>query len=33
MGSKTNFKENTNLNLFTSKTDKFFKQQLEMYNM
>ena len=26
-------KKNTNLNLFTSKTDKFFKQQLEMYNM
>ena len=26
-------KKNTNLNLFTSKNDKFFKQQLEMYNM
>ena len=26
-------KKNTNLNLFTSKTDKFFKQQLEMYNI
>lgn len=25
-------KRNNNLNLFTSKTDKFFKQQLEMYN-
>ena len=26
-------KRNTNLNLFTSKTDKYFKQQLEMYNL
>ncbi len=26
-------KKNNNLNLFTSKTDKFFKQQLEMYNI
>lgn len=26
-------KKNTNLNLFTSKTDKFFRQQLEMYNI
>lgn len=26
-------KRNTNLNLFTSKTDRLFKQQLEMYNM
>lgn len=26
-------KKNTNLNLFTSKNNKFFKQQLEMYNM
>ena len=26
-------KKNTNLNLFTSKNDKFFRQQLEMYNM
>lgn len=26
-------KRNTNLNLFTSKNDKFFKQQLEMYNI
>jgi len=26
-------KKNINLNLFTSKTDKFFKQQLEMYNI
>jgi len=26
-------KKNTNLNLFTSKNDKFFKQQLEMYNI
>ena len=26
-------KKNKNLNLFTSKTDKFFKQQLEMYNV
>jgi len=26
-------KKNTNLNLFTSKSDKFFRQQLEMYNM
>lgn len=25
-------KRNNNLNLFTSKTDKYFKQQLEMYN-
>ena len=25
--------KNTNLNLFTSKNDIFFKQQLEMYNM
>lgn len=25
-------KRNKNLNLFTSKTDKYFKQQLEMYN-
>lgn len=25
-------KKNNNLNLFTSKTDKFFKQQLEMYD-
>ena len=25
-------KKNNNLNLFTSKTDKYFKQQLEMYN-
>ena len=25
-------KRNNNLNLFTSKTDKFFKQQFEMYN-
>ncbi len=26
-------KKNNNLNLFTSKNNKFFKQQLEMYNM
>ena len=26
-------KKNTNLNLFTTKNDNFFKQQLEMYNM
>lgn len=26
-------KRNNNLNLFTSKTDRLFKQQLEMYNM
>ena len=26
-------KKNTNLNLFTSKNNKFFKQQLEMYDM
>ena len=26
-------KKNNNLNLFTSKTEKFFKQQLEMYNI
>ena len=26
-------KRNTNLNLFTSKTDRLFKQQLEMYNI
>jgi len=26
-------KKNNNLNLFTSKTDRFFKQQLEMYNL
>jgi len=26
-------KKNTNLNLFTSKNNKFFKQQLEMYNI
>lgn len=26
-------KRNTNLNLFTTKDDKFFKQQLEMYNI
>lgn len=26
-------KKNTNLNLFTSKNDKFFRQQLEMYNI
>lgn len=26
-------KRNNNLNLFTSKTDKYFKQQLEMYNI
>ena len=26
-------KKNNNLNLFTSKTDKYFKQQLEMYNI
>lgn len=26
-------KRNTNLNLFTTKNDKFFKQQLEMYNI
>ena len=26
-------KRNNNLNLFTSKNDKFFKQQLEMYNL
>ena len=26
-------KRNNNINLFTSKTDKYFKQQLEMYNI
>ena len=26
-------KKNNNLNLFTTKDNKFFKQQLEMYNI